>query len=218
MFKDENVDKNMWKMGVYPQAAEIVSVGSALNNAWFLNQITSISGSSIVNPRLVVLESGEVAVSRRLVLFNNLGTLATGVKGQRADIWVDNLGKLHLSSAGNDTAFVIDYDGQRACPTSYVKQGSVCVNSSLVAAKEFDEASSICSSNGARLCSYSEWVSVCRNRVSNGANFDVGAWEWVDDFLDEGKVLRAAYNSRSCDARESKSPDSTGGFRCCISR
>jgi len=238
VFRDDTAGKNMWKIGVNPRAYSRDE--GVYANAWYLEQVNSITGVPVSsNPRLVVRDTGEVIISRLLSIRkgspgidNGLQLLGEGLSF--AKIWLND-NKLYFAVNNTSKAMILDEDGKRACPTGYVKAGSVCVMANRIddigtatgRASElpaFYAANDYCADKGARLCSYGEWLYACQTRETSGANFGSGVWEWTDDLADGNNAIRGKLMGSSCAGDgggsrvEAKSLRATGGFRCCIAR
>lgn len=116
-----------------------------------------------------------------------------------------------------DTAFVlISRQSHERCPQGYLAaNGRLCLQVNENAALNFYDAGRKCLAQGARLCSWTDYLYSC-TVLTNQLNGLFDNWEWIDDTSDHTHTADQAgrYNCR-IQRSIGALPTETATFRCC---
>ncbi len=144
---------------------------------------TDVQGAlEAMNARLAALEADNSALQERLSVVETELAAIQGVSAQ-----IDTLST--ASTAQNDSIAAINTDMEilesavqnPVCPEDMVNSKIGCVDLEPVGSYGFATAQDYCRSLGRRLCSESEMWAGCE--AAGGDNFNIGANEWVDDWV-----------------------------------
>ena len=144
---------------------------------------TDVQGAlEAMNARLAALEADNSALQERLSVVETdlaaiqgvsaqIDTLSTAATAQNDSIAAINSGLEALESAVQNPV----------CPEDMANSEIGCVDLKPVGPYPFDSALLHCRNLGRRLCSESEMWAGCE--AAGGENFNIGANEWVDDWV-----------------------------------
>jgi hypothetical protein len=144
---------------------------------------TDVQGAlEAMNARLEALEADKTALQERLTVAETELAALQGISAQ-----LDTLST--ASTAQNDSIDAINTDLETlesavqnpVCPEDMANSGIGCVELDTVGPYSFGNAQAYCRSLGRRLCSESEMWAGCE--AAGGDNFNIGANEWVDDWV-----------------------------------
>jgi len=126
------------------------------------------------------------------------------------------------------------YDGERfqymgniliPCPSGYsIGSSNYCIADSALTLQTFHQAGTICRQQGARLCTFGEWLHACPMFFSSQLTSD---GEWVDSAANSANTAKTVgYGSTGvttalelgCFAGSNRDPASTARTRCCFTR
>jgi len=200
---------------------------------------TITTGSSVLigslTPTLETYATGMVVTIVPQVVNDSAATLELDGLGQRPLVRASGevLQRADLF-AGVPTRFI--YDGSQfrmlgnaylPCPDGFHVAGrEFCVEDSSRAAVSFYESVRTCSSQNARLCTYSEWVRACENGL--GFLSTVSDFEWVDDAANTTNGAKRVGNGGdgvtgspigiNCRHGSWSVPTELSRYRCCSNR
>ena len=115
-----------------------------------------------------------------------------------------------------DSAYVLANPPSRSCPSGYIKVSeSLCIQSSDNTDVDWFEANEKCDEQGARLCTWAEYIHACLNHGGQMTGL-FNNWEWLDDTSDHTHTADQV-GRFTCHSNRSRGAthQDFANFRCC---
>ncbi|MCW5898862.1 MAG: hypothetical protein KIT10_06295 [Flavobacteriales bacterium] len=185
-----------------------------------------VTPDTYVNGMVITLVPDTANVAGATLDLNGLGAVPilrrNGQQVQAGDLWAGAPVRLAFS----DGAFRIISDMPTPCPPAFSVGGThYCIADTSQAPVPFLQANLICDQQGARLCTFWEWVNRC---LADPQFFNsVPDFEWVDHASNSGdQAKRLGYGSNGVNADPGQGCNYGGTqvhtnpsrFRCCKDR